>query len=60
MCEKDSLYYAGLNRNCESPNTGNDTDNSVQSNWTYYYVVTALNSSDQESAYSSEVTAIVP
>jgi hypothetical protein len=36
------------------------TDNSVQSDRTYYYVVTALNSSDQESAYSSEVTAIVP
>lgn len=36
------------------------TDNSVQSNRTYYYVVTALDSSDQESAYSSEVTAIVP
>src|ERR1700719_2613538 len=34
------------------------TDNSVQSSRTYYYVVTALNSSDQESAYSSEVTAI--
>jgi hypothetical protein len=36
------------------------TDNSVQSNRTYYYVVTALNSSDQESAFSSEVTALVP
>jgi hypothetical protein len=36
------------------------TDNSVQSDRTYYYVVTALNSSDQESAFSSEVTAIVP
>ena len=36
------------------------TDTSVQSARTYYYVVTALNASDQESAYSSEVTAIVP
>lgn len=36
------------------------TDHSVQSERTYYYVVTALNASDQESAYSSEVTAIVP
>ena len=36
------------------------TDNTVQSARTYYYVVTALNASDQESAYSSEVTAIVP
>jgi hypothetical protein len=36
------------------------TDNNVQSDRTYCYVVTALNASDQESAYSSEVTAIVP
>lgn len=36
------------------------TDTSVQPDRTYYYVVTALNASDQESAYSSEVTAIVP
>jgi hypothetical protein len=36
------------------------TDTSVQSDRTYYYVVTALNSADQESAFSSEVTAIVP
>lgn len=36
------------------------TDTSVQSGRTYYYVVTALNSSNQESAYSSEVTAVVP
>ena len=35
------------------------TDNSVQSERTYYYVVTALNASAQESAHSSEVTAIV-
>jgi fibronectin type 3 domain-containing protein len=36
------------------------TDNSVQSDHTYFYVVTALNASDQESAFSSEVAAIVP
>ena len=35
-------------------------DASVRSGQTYYYVVTAINSSNQESAYSSEVTAIVP
>jgi Abnormal spindle-like microcephaly-assoc'd, ASPM-SPD-2-Hydin len=35
-------------------------DANVHSGQTYYYVVTALNSSNQESAYSSEVTAIVP
>jgi Abnormal spindle-like microcephaly-assoc'd, ASPM-SPD-2-Hydin len=36
------------------------TDTSVQTGRTYYYVVTAVNSSNQESGYSSEVTAIVP
>jgi fibronectin type 3 domain-containing protein len=36
------------------------TDTNLQPDRTYYYVVTALNASDQESAYSSEVTAIVP
>jgi hypothetical protein len=36
------------------------TDDSIQSGHTYYYVVTALNSSNEESVYSSEVTAIVP
>ena len=36
------------------------TDTSVQPGRTYYYVVTAVNSSNQESTYSSEVTAIVP
>lgn len=35
------------------------TDNGVQSG-TYYYVVTALNASNEESRYSSEVSAIVP
>lgn len=36
------------------------TVTSVQPGRSYYYVVTALNSSNQESAYSSEVTAVVP
>jgi hypothetical protein len=36
------------------------TDNSVQTGRTYYYVIAALNSSNQESGYSSEVTANVP
>jgi hypothetical protein len=35
-------------------------DTSVQSGHTYYYVVTAIDSTSQESLYSSEVTAIVP
>jgi fibronectin type 3 domain-containing protein len=36
------------------------TDTTVQTGRTYYYVVTAVSSSNQESGYSSEVTAIVP
>jgi hypothetical protein len=36
------------------------TDSSVQSGHTYYYVVTAVSSANQESLYSSEVAAIVP
>jgi len=36
------------------------TDTSVQSGHTYYYVVTAVDSTNQESLYSSEVAAIVP
>ena len=36
------------------------SDSSVQSGHTYFYVVTAVNSNNQESLYSSEVAAIVP
>ena len=36
------------------------TDTSVLPGHTYYYVVTAVNSANQESTYSSEVTATVP
>lgn len=36
------------------------TDGSVQANTTYYYVVTALDSSDIESGFSNSVTASVP
>jgi hypothetical protein len=36
------------------------TDNSVQSGVTYYFVVTSVNSSNEESAYSTEVSALVP
>jgi fibronectin type 3 domain-containing protein len=34
--------------------------NSVQAGQTYYYVVTALDSTNQESTYSSEIAAAVP
>jgi hypothetical protein len=36
------------------------TDSSVVSGKTYYYVATAVNSSDQESIYSNEAQAIIP
>ena len=36
------------------------TDNAVQSGQTYYYVVTATNSGDVESAFSGEVAAQIP
>ena len=35
-------------------------DNSVRSGQTYYYVTTAVDSSNVESAYSNQVTALVP
>jgi Cep192 domain 4/Abnormal spindle-like microcephaly-assoc'd, ASPM-SPD-2-Hydin/HYDIN/CFA65/VesB-like, Ig-like domain len=38
----------------------NDTDSSVQSGQTYFYVVTAVDSSANESSYSNEVQAIIP
>jgi hypothetical protein len=38
----------------------NYTDNSVQQGKTYYYVVTAVNSANAESAYSGQVSAVVP
>jgi hypothetical protein len=36
------------------------TDTNVQTGVTYYFVVTSVNSSNEESAYSAEVSALVP
>jgi len=36
------------------------TDNSAQSGQTYYYVTTAVDASNVESAYSNQVTASIP
>jgi hypothetical protein len=37
-----------------------DTDNSVQAGQTYYYVVTAVDSTGVESGYSNQVQALIP
>jgi fibronectin type 3 domain-containing protein len=37
-----------------------DSDTNVQSGATYYYVVTAVDSSGRESAYSSQVKVVIP
>jgi fibronectin type 3 domain-containing protein len=36
------------------------TDTAVQAGKTYYFVVTSVNSSNMESAYSAEASALVP
>jgi len=36
------------------------TDSAVQAGQTYYFVITSVDSSNQESAFSSEVSALVP
>ncbi len=38
----------------------NYTDNTVLSGQTYFYVVTAVDANNVESAYSTEVSAIIP
>ena len=38
----------------------NDTDTTVQSGRTYYYVVTAVDSNGSESAFSNQVQAVIP
>jgi len=37
-----------------------DTDSSVQAGQTYYYVVTAVDSTGAESGYSNQVQAVIP
>jgi Abnormal spindle-like microcephaly-assoc'd, ASPM-SPD-2-Hydin len=47
--------------NPSSPVAGEQyTDTTVQAGQTYYYVVTAVDSSDVESAYSTAATAVIP
>ena len=41
-------------------NTLNFTDGAVSAGNTYYYVVTAVNPDGTKSAYSGQVTAVIP
>jgi fibronectin type 3 domain-containing protein len=50
--------YTRLNSSLDAGTTF--TDSSVLSGQTYYYVVTAVDSNDVESADSNEVTAVIP
>jgi hypothetical protein len=50
--------YTKLNSTPIAPT--NETDSTVQSGQNYFYVVTAVDSSNVESAYSNEVSAVIP
>ena len=50
--------YTKLNSSLDASTTF--TDSSVLSGQTYYFVVTAVDSNNVESAYSNEVTATIP
>jgi predicted phage tail protein len=51
--------YAKLNASSVAPTT-TYTDSTVQSGTTYYYVVTAVDGSGSESAFSNQATAVIP
>lgn len=50
--------YSKVNNSLEQSTTYNDT--SVQSGSTYFYVVTAVDASSQESLFSNESEAVIP
>lgn len=50
--------YTMINSSLDS--TTAYTDSTVVSGQTYYYVVTAVNASSQESGYSNQVQAVIP
>jgi fibronectin type 3 domain-containing protein len=50
--------YARVNSGVDGSLSYGDT--SVQNGQTYYYVTTAVDASGQESAYSTEVSAVIP
>jgi fibronectin type 3 domain-containing protein len=50
--------YSKLNSALDANTT--DTDSSVAGGQTYYYVVTAVDSTGLESGYSNQVQAVIP
>jgi hypothetical protein len=50
--------YAQINAAVDSTTT--NADDTVSAGQTYYYVVTALTSDSKESAYSNEMSAVIP
>jgi hypothetical protein len=46
--------------NSSAVDTSSYTDSSLASGQTYYYVITFLNSDNQESGYSAEISAVAP
>jgi hypothetical protein len=50
--------YAQINSALDTATT--DVDYTVSAGQTYYYVVTALNASSQESGYSNQIKAVIP
>ena len=50
--------YAQINSALDA--STNDTDTTVQSGYTYFYVVTAVDSNGSESVFSSQVQAAIP
>jgi hypothetical protein len=61
-----NVYRGGISGGPYTRLTGNPVavtdylDTAVQANATYYYVVTAIDASNDESAFSNEVAAVVP
>jgi fibronectin type 3 domain-containing protein len=50
--------YAKVNTVLDTSTT--EVDYAVTAGQTYYYVVTAVNASSQESAYSTQIKAVIP
>ena len=61
MALRSSIPTATVHNHTTTPvGTTAYTDNTVQSGQTYYYWITALDSSGDESAFSSDVAVTIP